>query len=439
MTDSNIIEQSIDEVFEQRYAIYGTATVKERAIPSVYDGLNPVTRRILYTFHESSDMAKFRKASMFVGNVLGTLHPHGDGSVYETMVGLAQPFNKLNPLIDKQGNVGSVDDYKAYAAHRYLELKLSKFSDDVFFKDDMNTQYIPMKDNYDGYSKEPINLPAKFPTILNIGNMGIAPGFSSDIPPHKADDICSLTINFIKEFILKEPTNKQSTWKKILKDFRPDFPLGGTIINESSLPDIYINGGGSIYLEATIEETTYNKNPALIVKDLPYKISTSKILSEIKDLVVTNPKTKKVGVLADKITDCKDLSSKSQNVELVIIPKRGVNLDVIRNILLENTSLRITIKYLPNILVGNDLVENASIETILSGWLDFRINILSRKFNFEIKKFSEQKLLKQALIKAHANIDNVIKTIKTATSKEDSIEKLVKLLKITRRESEYID
>ena len=349
------------------------------------------------------------------------------------MIGISQEFNKLNPLLDKQGNVGSVDNFKSFAAQRYVELKLGKFAVDTLLFD-MNDKYIPMRDNYDGSQKEPIALPSRLPMIFNTGTMGIASGFASELPPHRIDDICALTERYINALSLgKELSNKD-----LIKDFRPDFPVGGTIVNESALPDMYVNGKGSIIIEATIDEGKFGKHDVLIVRDLPYRVSTSKILNEIKALASINPKTKVAGILADKVMDVKDSSSKTQAVELIIIPKKDVSLGVLKNILYEATSLRTSVKYLPNVLIGDDLYENASIQTILNGWLNCRTKILSRKFNYEIKRSSEQILLKKALIKAHANINAVIKLIKAATSKDESIQGVMELLDITRREAEYI-
>lgn len=425
---NDIIENDIDVVFSDRYAVYGSVTVKNRAIPSVYDGLNPVSRKILTTYNDSGYSLKFSKAAMYVGNTLARYAPVGDASVYESMIGLAQPFNKLNPFIDKQGNIGSIEDFKSYAAQRYVELRMSKFTHDTFFDSDYNTAYIPMMDNYDGSLLEPRHLPAKFPVILNSGMLGIGSGFACEIPTHKVDDICNITIKYID--------NPDISYKELTKNFRPDFPAGGIITNSSSLPKMYEEGKGSILMEAVIEEGTYRNNEVLIVKELPYKVSTSKILQEIQGIVTS--KQANVSEKLNMLADVKDLSSKLQPVELVMIPKRGTTLSVLRNALLQHTSLRTSVKYLPNVLIGDKLVEYASLKTILQGWLDFRVQILSRKFAYEIKRISEQILLKKALIKAHGVIDELIKLLKASKGKEDSITSTASMLKISRREAEYI-
>ena len=362
-----------------------------------------------------------------------SLHPHSDLALYETLVGLAQPFNKLNVLVDPQGNVGAVDDFKSYAAQRYVEMRMSSFTNDIFFQD-MNKAYIPMKDNYDNSTKEPIHLPARFPMILNMGNIGIGSGFASEMPTHKVDDICNLTVRYIASMI----KGKEISDKDLIADFRPDFPMGGIITNASSLVEMYTKGQGSIQIDSNIEESTYNGKPVLRVKDLPYKISTSKVMQQIQDLVGTDPKTKQPKALNDKVMDIKDLSSKTDPVNLVIIPKKDVTLAVLKNLLYQHTSLRSSVKYLPNVLIGNDLVEFATIRQILDGWLNYRKNTLLRKFNYIINRNTEQRLLKEALIKAHSKIDKVIAIIKTSEGKEDAVEKVKKLLSITAKEATYI-
>lgn len=424
-----VMQVGIDEVFSERYAIYGASTVKSRAIPSIEDGLNPVTRRIMYVFHTEGYSLKFSKAAAYVGNVLGRHHPHSDLAVYSTMIGLAQDFNKLNPLIDKQGNVGSPHDPKSFAAQRYVELRMAMFTKDTLMRE-MNPAFIPMKDNYDASLKEPVVLPSVFPMILNIGNQGIASGFASEIPPHKVDDICDITIQYI--------CNPEISTAELTKNFRPDFPLGGIILNEADLPTIYERGQGVVYLQANIEESTYGGKPCLVVTDLPYKVSTEGVLEQIKTLLKPHPTTKAPGILDDKLADLKDLSSKTQAVNIVLIPKKDVSLPVLKNILLEQTSLKTSVKYLPNVLFGSELIENAPLKTILEKWVSFRVATLARKYNHEIKVKSEQLLLKKALLKAQHHIDEVIEIVKKGKSEDDTVLKLRKLLDLTEFEARYI-
>ena len=351
------------------------------------------------------------------------------------MIGNAQHFNKLNPFIEKQGNVGSVDDFKSFAAQRYVELRMGSFTKDTY-ADETNREYLPMQDNYDKSRVEPVLLPSKFPVILNSGIMGIASGFASGIPTHSVSDICKLTIRFIDEII----SGKELSDKALIADFRPDFPMGAIITNEAEIVDMYINGTGVIRMNSVIDEGVYQGKPVLIVRELPYKVSTSSVMQKIQELCGNDPRTKKPLVLQDKIADMKDLSSAKSNnpVELVIVPKKDISLGVLKNVLLQNTQLGSTINYQPNVLLGNELVENASIRQILGGWLQFRESTLSRRFSHEIHRAAKARALKEALIKAHGSIDKVIDAIKKASSKEDASLKVQKLLKLTKQESDYI-
>jgi DNA gyrase subunit A len=306
---------------------------------------------------------------------------------------------------------------------------MSKFTNDTLFAD-MNQNYIPMVDNYDSSLKEPLHLPAIFPMILNTGGQGIASGFASEIPPHRVDDICDITMRFIK--------NPDIAYKDLTKDFRPDFPVGGKIINEAELPAMYECGRGVIHVEATIEEGVVGKKECLIIRDLPYKVSSMNVMEQIQALTNPHPKTKEPGLLADKLAEVKDHADLNDPIRLVLIPKKDVSLSVLKNIILENTSLRSTVKYLPNVLSGNTLIENASLKDLIGGWLEFRISTLMRRFNYEIRTNSEDLALRKALLKAHSKLDEVIKIVKTAQSESDAVDKVVKLLKLTRREATYI-
>ena len=294
------------------------------------------------------------------------------------MIGNAQDFNKLNPFIERQGNVGSVDDFKSFAAQRYVELRMGSFTRDVY-ADETNKEYLPMQDNYDKSRVEPILLPSKFPVILNSGIMGIASGFASGLPTHSVSDICKLTTRFIEEIL----SGKMLSDKALIGDFRPDFPMGAIITNEAEIVDMYIKGNGVIRMNAVIDEDTYNGKDVLIVRELPYKVSTSSIMEKIQELCGNDSRTKKPLILQDKVADMKDLSSGKTNnpVELIIVPQKDVSLGVLKNVLLQNTQLGSTINYQPNVLLGDNLVENATMRQILGGWLDFRERTLQRRFS----------------------------------------------------------
>lgn len=424
--DTDIEDLEVSDFYAQRFLEYGSHTVLSRAIPDLVDGLLPVRRKILYTFHRAK-ADKPKKATYFIGNCMSTVYVQGDASLYGSMVSMAQWFKMLNPLIKPTGAVGSPHNATPAAA-RYLELSLDDFAKKTLFRD-YDESIVPMKDNYDLTMKEPITLPATFPMLFNIGVTGIGSGFVSEIPPHKVDDICKLTIDIIK--------NPEKSVSDLVKGwFYPDFPLGANIINAADLPKIYENGQGVIKMQATINEGIYKGKPVLIVEDLPYKVSTENVLEQIRDLC-KGEKNKK-GILEDYLSDMIDVSDKANPVRIILIPKRNTNLVTIKNILYQHTSLATSIKYICNVLDGKKLMINANIKDVLTRWIENRIDFIKKQIRQEITKNSRQLVINKALIKAQANIEEIVKEIKNSKNRDSVIEYLVKTLEISRTEASYI-
>ena len=425
---SNIIPTNLDDFFSDNYAIYGASVLMDRAIPSINDGLLPVQRRILYTFFKEGEFTRFRKAAVFVGKTL-LLHAHGDLSLYSSIVKLSQTFNKLNVFVDAQGNNGSVQDFDSFAAQRYLELKLSKFSIDTLFTDiDKNTtDFIP---NYDKSIDEPVYLPSKFPMILNSGITGIGSGYATSIPPHSVVDICKTTIAKIKD-----KTLTSVDLAKIIGG--PSFPTGGIITNTSQLPKIYADGQGVIKIQARFEKITYKNKEVLQVTELPYKVSTSKILDEINAIISKDDKHELNSVLQD-VKNLTDKSTKPNKVNVIYIPKKNVDVEILKNVLLKYTSLSTSEKYIANVLYDHKFIVNASLDTILSNWIEYRQSTLKRKYNHLICQKTERLFILNALLKAQKNIDEVIALIRTSKGKQDVKEKLMEKYGFVEKEAEYI-
>lgn len=433
-----VISATYDEVIEdvtlegalaERFNEYAVAVIKSRVIPSIEDGLLPVMRRVLYSLSEG-DTQTPKKAAKYVGDVLAKYHPHGDASVYGSMLGLGQDHNKLNPFVFIQGNSGSVAD-ESFAAMRYTEAKISRFAIDTLFQD-LGKNYIKFKPNFDGTEMEPVVLPSVYPNILNSGVQAIGSGFVSDYMPHRVQDICNITVKLIE--------NPDIEIDELVKDFRPDFPMGGQITNEAELPTFYKNGQGVITLEATIDIETIKGKEVVVIKDLPYKVKTLHILEKIKEILIDDSKLgkDKSPILLDKLADFKDDSDKKTPVRLILIPKKDVSPEVLKNIMLENTRLRSSVKYNANLLSNGVFMENVDIKTMLQLWLDSRISVLTRRYNYEIKSKNEDLALKRALFKAQGKIDEVIKTIKSGKDKENIIAKLRSLLGLAYKEAKYI-
>lgn len=424
-----IIDKSVDEAFSEAYSIYGASVLISRAIPSLEDGLTPVNRRILYTFHKEG-VSGFKKAAYYTGATIASYHPHGDLSLYESMVGLSQWWKNQFNFVDAQGNNGTLQG-KPYAAQRYLEVKLSSFAKDTLF-DNIEKEVVDMEDNYDKSLKIARVLPSKFPMILNSGMMGIGSAYATDIPIHAVGDICRATIAKIED-----PSLTSIGLAKILKG--PDFPTGGEIINSAELPKIYEAGQGVVRVRGVIVEGRKDGKDVLIIREVPPKITTSKIVDEITLLCREKDEGKKKvpGLLQDKISDIKDFSSK-KDVEIVIFPKRGVSLPVLRNFIFENTSMTYSHKYMMNVLADGKFMANAPLEFVVSGWIEFRRRTVRRLYIYRIGKTLERLTILKALIKANKNIDAVIALIKKAKDKEGAKEALISKYGFAEKEASYI-
>ena len=425
----NIIEKPLGDAFSECFEIYGASTLKSRAIPNVEDGLTPVNRRILWTFHQEG-ASNFKKAAFYVGGALSSWHPHGDLSLYDTMTGLAQWWKNQKIFIEPQGNIGSVAG-KPPAAARYLELKLSSFSKEIFFED-VDKEIVDMEDNYDKTKKIPKTFPSKFPTILNTGMMGIGTGYATDIPIHAVSDVCRAALA-----ALTDPSADSKTIAKALQG--PDFPTGGEIINSAALPQMYEDGQGVIYVRGVIEEEKRGGKDVLVIREIPPKRTTGKIVEEISALCKEKEEGRKKvpGLLQDKIADIHDFTAKDK-IEIVIHPKRDVSLPVLKNLILEHTSMTFTHKYMMNVLIGGEFVNNASLELVMRSWIEYRRRTVRRKFVFQVGKILERMAILRALIKALENIEAVLKIVRGSKNKDEAVEKLMKGYDFAEREAKYV-
>ena len=271
-SDPNIEKLPIKDFSERAYLNYSMYVILDRALPHISDGLKPVQRRILYAMSELSlsHTSKFKKSARTIGDVLGKFHPHGDTACYEAMVMLAQPFSYNHPFIEGQGNWGTQDDPKSFAAMRYTESRLTKFAD--LFLDEIDMGTVKWLPNFDGTINEPRTLPSKIPNILINGSSGIAVGMSTDIPSHNLSEVIAATITLIKD-----PKTSTLDLSKIIQG--PDFPTGGELLsNDSELENIYETGIGNIKLRATFEE----KGKEIIINSLPYQVVTNKIIEQVQ-------------------------------------------------------------------------------------------------------------------------------------------------------------
>ena len=414
--------RGIQAEMQESYLDYAMSVIVSRALPDVRDGLKPVHRRILYVMHELGlrHNVKFRKSAAVVGDVLGKYHPHGDQAVYQSMVHMAQDFSLRYPLIDGQGNFGSMDGDEA-AAMRYTESRMSSLAEELLV--DLDKETVPFRDNYDATRKEPVVLPGKLPNLLLNGSLGIAVGMATDIPPHNLTEIAEAIIKLIDE--------PETTTEDLLGSVKgPDFPTGGIIYDVNAIKNAYATGKGSIVMRAKTE-ITETKTGAfqILVHEIPYRVNKATLLQKIADLV----RDKKI----EGIKDVRDESDKD-GVRVVIDLKKDALANKILNQLFSYTQLQETFHM--NMLALVDGIEPhiLNLKTVLEKYLEHRQVIIRRRTEFELKKAKERAHILEGLKKALDHIDQIISTIKKSPTKEEAHKNLIKKFKLTDIQSQAI-
>ena len=399
-TESNIVKNNYKPIFvydemSSSYLSYAMSVIVSRALPDVRDGLKPVHRRIIYAMYKGGfDWSKqFRKSARIVGDVIGKYHPHGDQAVYDALVRLTQDFSMSVPLIDGQGNFGSIDGDPP-AAMRYTETKLAKISQ--FLIDDIEKNTIDYRSNYDETEKEPTVLPSQFPNLLVNGAGGIAVGMATSIPPHNLGEIIEATIAFIN--------NRDITISQLMKRVPgPDFPTGGIIIGKDNLKQGYNKGRGSIKIRGDIdEETLKNGKQRLIIKYIPYQINKSVLNEKIAELA----RNKKI----EGISDIRD-ESNHEGVRVVIDLRRNIEAETIKRQLYKLTSIESSFGFNTLAIVeGKPKILN--LKEFISKFVDFREETLTKRIKHDLKKAQERAHILLGISVAVENIESVVKIIK---------------------------
>ena len=368
--EGKIIERDIDKEMRNSYIDYAMSVIVSRALPDVRDGLKPVHRRILYSMYEdgiTSDKA-YRKCANTVGSVLGRYHPHGDASVYDAMVRLAQDFTMRYPLVDGHGNFGSIDGDPA-AAMRYTEARMAKIAETMLTDIEKNT--VDFMPNYDDRLQEPTVLPAKIPALLVNGSSGIAVGMATNIPPHNLTEVIDGIVKIIDD---DNVTDEQLM--QIIKG--PDFPTGATILGRDGIKQAYTTGRGKVTMraEAEIEEMSGNKQ-RIIVTSLPYQVNKARLIEHTANLV----KEKRI----EGISEIRDESDREEKVRIVIELKRDVNAQVILNQLYKNTQMQDTFGIILLALVDGE-PKILTLRQCLDYYIDHRKNVILRRTKFDLDK-----------------------------------------------------
>ena len=405
--DGKIIERDIEKEMRTAYIDYAMSVIVSRALPDARDGLKPVHRRILYAMYEdgiTSDKP-YRKSANTVGSVLGRYHPHGDSSVYDAMVRMAQDFSMRYMLIDGHGNFGSVDGDGA-AAMRYTEARMSKIASYMLTDIEKNT--VDFMPNYDDRLQEPTVLPARVPLLLVNGSSGIAVGMATNIPPHNLTEVINGIIK-----IIDEDNVTDEDLMKIIKG--PDFPTEGLILGREGIKQAYTTGRGKITLraETNIEEMSGNRQ-RIIVSSLPYQVNKANLIKTISDL----SKEKKI----EGISECRDESDRKDKVRVVIELKRDVNAQVVLNQLFKHTQMQTTFGIIMLALVNGE-PKILTLRQAIDCYIDHRKEVITRRTKFDLDKALARAHILEGLKIALDYIDEVIQIIRS--SYDDAKERLM--------------
>ena len=415
--EGKVIPVDINNEMKKCYIDYAMSVIVGRALPDVRDGLKPVHRRILYSMQELGLTPEkgYRKCARIVGEVLGKYHPHGDSSVYEALVRMAQDFSMREMLVDGHGNFGSVDGDSA-AAMRYTEAKMTKIATEMLRDINKNTvDFIP---NFDGEEKEPVVLPSRYPNLLVNGSSGIAVGMATNIPPHNLGEVIDGTIALID--------NDELTSLELMTYIQgPDFPTAGIIMGRAGIRAAYETGKGKIVVRAKAEIEEENGRNKIIVTELPYQVNKAKLIENIADLV----KDKKV----TGISDLRDESDR-EGMRIVIELKRDANANVVLNTLYKHTKMQDTFGVIMIALVDN-APQVLNLKQVLTHYINFQKEVITRRTVFELNKAKERAHILEGLIIALDNIDEVIRIIRESKTAEIAKNTLVEKFSLSEKQA----
>ena len=403
-------QQSLSQFSEKAYLDYSMYVILDRALPHIGDGLKPVQRRIIYAMSELglSSAAKYKKSARTVGDVIGKFHPHGDTAAYEAMVLLSQSFSTRYPLIDGQGNWGSIDDPKSFAAMRYTECRLSPYAKSLL--EELGQGTVDWNSNFDGTLLEPSVLPARLPNLILNGATGIAVGMATDIPPHNINEVVNACIK-----ILDEPKVTVEDLYKIIPG--PDFPTKAEIISpEEDLREIYKSGRGSVKMRATYEL----ENGEITITALPHQTSSSKILEQIA--------LQMEGKKLPMIIDLRDESDEENPTRLILVPKSNrVDKDAVMNHLFATTDLEKNYRVNMNHIGLNGKPQTRDIKLVLKEWLTFRSQTVTRRLQHRLDWVLDRLHILDGLLIIYLNLDEVINIIRNEEEPKKVLQKKFKL------------
>ena len=422
LSKTNVINIEVEDELRKSFIAYAMAVNVSRAIPDVRDGLKPVHRRILYSMHElglTHDKA-FRKCAKIVGDVLGKYHPHGDSSVYDALVRLAQDFSINFPLIEGHGNFGSVDGDPA-AAYRYTDARLSKLTQEMVREIEKET--VDFYPNFDDTAMQPVVLPSRYPNVLVNGADGIAVGMATNIPPHNLAECIDGCVALLD--------NPEITSDELMEFIpAPDFPTGAVIMGRAGIRQAYRTGRGGLVLRAKtdIEEFSNGTRERIVVTELPYQVNKALLIKHMADLV----KDKRI----EGISDIKDESDR-HGMRIVIDLKKDANAQVVLNTLFKHTNLQVKIGIIMLVLVNGE-PKVCGLREVLDHYLTHQIEVITRRTRYDLNRTLEREHIVKGLVKALANIDEVISIIRNSKDKYEATDRLISSFDLSDKQANAI-
>jgi len=416
-----VLPRLIEEEMRESFLDYSMSVIVQRALPDVRDGLKPVHRRILYAMYEAGLLPTrpYKKSATVVGDVLGKYHPHGDASVYDSLVRMAQDFALRYPLVDGQGNFGSIDGDNA-AAYRYTEARLSALATELLADIDRDT--VDFAPNYDDRLQEPRVLPARVPNLLVNGSSGIAVGMSTNVPPHNLGEVVAAALH-----LLDHPDCTVDDLMAHLPG--PDFPTGGMIVGTAGIRDAYTKGRGRVVMRARVyKESRRNGREQLVVTEIPYGTNKSRILEQVAELT-------RAGRMGD-VSDLRDESDRD-GIRMVLELKRGADAVKVLNQLFKWTALQSTFGVIA-LALDRGVPRELGLKEILERWREHRVEVVQRRSRWELGRARDEAHVLRGLIVAIGRIDEVVRIIRTSRNRETAARKLEKELKLDERQSDAI-
>lgn len=418
--EHHILKNSLEDIMADRFARYSKYIIQERALPDARDGLKPVQRRILYAMYEDGNTYNkpYRKSAKTVGNVIGNYHPHGDSSVYDAMVRLSQSWKIADPLIDMQGNNGSIDDDPA-AAMRYTEARLSKLSD--YLLQDIEKDTVEWAPNFSDEKMEPTVLPARYPNLLVNGITGIAAGYATNIPPHNLNEVVEAAI-----YRIQHPQCTLDELMQIVKG--PDFPTGGIVMGIDGIKEAFSKGKGKVMIRSKVHVEQTRTIKQLVVTEIPYEVIKSQLVKKIDDIRIN----KKV----DGILDVRDESDRN-GLRIVIDLKKDCADETILNYLYKNTDLQISYNY--NVIaIVNKAPVLMSLPMALDAFIQHREDVVLRRSHYDLKAKKDRAHILEGLIKAVSVMDEIISIIRSSKDKADAKNNLISRFGFFNEQAEAI-